>query len=199
MGRGKWASGYLSAVNIRRRGVVIHAEMARPLLWACAAALFLAAPAGAASEICTPSQPQQAQQQTRSAKPAGKADDRADHGNQPRVKWWIDPKRRAEWNITDQQSAAIELIWKKSAPTLADARGRVAKMEEALAQLTRDDSVEESKIIAQIEQLEQTRAEANKLRTLMIYRMNKLLTPDQRARVKAHYERPDPGKRDSSR
>ena len=195
MGQGKWASGYLSAVNIRRRGVVIHAEMARPLLWACAAALFFAAPAGAAAEICTASQQQQ--QKPGGQPPAGKSDRPGDHGGQQPLKWWIDPKLRAELMITDQQSALVEQIWQKSTPKIREARTKLEQLEEALAQLTRDDSIEEAKIIAQIDQVEQLRAEANKRRTLMIYRMNKILTPDQRAKVKALYERRDPSRRDS--
>ena len=43
-------------------------------------------------------------------------------------------------------------------------------------------------MIAQIDKVENLRAELNKGRTLMIYRMNKLLTPDQRAKVKAMYD-----------
>ena len=198
MGHPEWASGYISAVNIRRRGVVIHAEMARPLLWACAAALFLAAPAAAAAEICNASQQQAPQQQRGAQAPAGKSDRPGEHNGQPnRPKWWIDPKLRAELGISDQQSALVEQIWQKSTPKILEAREKLKQLEDTLAQLTRDESIDEAKIIAQIDQVEQMRAEANKRRTLMIYRMNKILKPDQRAKVEALFKRPDPPKRDS--
>jgi Spy/CpxP family protein refolding chaperone len=170
--------------------------MARPILRACTAVLFLTAQAAAAAELCMA--PQQNQQQ-RAGQSASKGDSKGDHKAPQRPKWWIDQKLRAEFGISDQQSALVEQIWRKSAPPLSEAREKVRKLEEILAQLTRDDSIDEAKIIAQIEQVEQMRAEANRQRTLMIYRMNKILKPDQRAKVRAYYEGPQPSKRDSSR
>jgi hypothetical protein len=58
-----------------------------------------------------------------------------------------------------------------------------------------DSNADETAIVAQIAVVESTRAELNKGRTLMIYRMNKLLSVDQRAKVKAMYDRREPNKR----
>ena len=200
----EWASGYLGAVNSRRRGVVIHAEMVRPIFRACAAVLFLTAQAAAAAELCTgPQQQNQPQtQQPRPGQSAGKGDKAKGGDHKPpqeRLKWWIDPKLRAQFAINDQQSALVEQIWSRDAPGIREARNKLQKLEEILEQLTRDDSTDEAKIVVQIDQVEQMRAETNKRRTLMIYRMNKILTPDQRAKVRAYYEGPQPPKRDSSR
>jgi len=195
----EWAAGYLGAVNVRRRGVEIHAEMARPILLACTAVLFLTAQAAAAAELCTGTQQNQQQRPGQSAGKGEKGDKGGDHKPAERPKWWIDQKLRAELGITDQQSAAVEQIWQKSTPGIGEVREKLQKLEETLAQLTRDDSIDEAKIIAQIDLVEQMRAETNRRRTLMIYRMNKILKPDQRAKVKALYERRDPPKRDSSR
>jgi len=196
----EWAAECLAAVNVRRRGVVIHAEMVRPILRASAAVLFLTAQAAAAAEICTPPQQNQQQRPGQSAGKGEKGDKGGDHKPaQERPKWWIDQKLRAELGITDQQSAAVEQIWQKSTPGIGEVREKLQKLEETLAQLTRDDSIDEAKIIAQIDLVEQMRAETNRRRTLMIYRMNKILKPEQRAKVKALYERRDPPKRDSSR
>ena len=112
-------------------------------------------------------------------------------------KWWIDAKLRSELGVTDQQSTAVEQIWQKSLPGLRDARERLGKLEDTLSKMTADMS-DEIAVIAQIERVENTRAELNKGRTLMIYRMHKLLTPDQRAKVKAMYEKREPPRRDPS-
>jgi Spy/CpxP family protein refolding chaperone len=119
---------------------------------------------------------------------------------EPRSKplWWIDPKLRAELGITDQQSAAVDAVWQKTVPLLRDARARLDKLEEALSAMTQKDGSDETAVLAQIERVENTRAEASKTRTIMIYRMNKLLTVDQRAKVKAMYERRDPSRRGPS-
>lgn len=116
-----------------------------------------------------------------------------------RPKWWIDAKLRAGLGITDQQSAAVETVWSKSLPALRDARERLDKLEDALSVMTQRDGSDEAAVIAQIERVENTRAEANTARTLMIYRMHKILTVDQRAKVKAMFDRPEPPRRGSSR
>lgn len=119
-------------------------------------------------------------------------------GNQPPPrKWWTDPQDRAELGITDPQSAAVEAIWQKSLPQLRDTRERLDKLEDALSQLIRE-GAEESTVVSEIDRVEHIRAEHNKARTLMLYRMNKVLTPDQRAKLKALWDRQhDPSRRGS--
>ena len=164
--------------------------MARPLFWAFAGLLLASAPALASDDICETAQQQKSAQQP----PAG----RGDHGGRgegdskgERKHWWIDPKLRTDLGITDQQSALVEQIWQKSLPSLREAREKLAKMDDTLSKMIAD-GVDEAKVIAQIELVENTRADANKRRTLMIYRMNKVLTADQRAKVKAMFEQNDP-------
>jgi Spy/CpxP family protein refolding chaperone len=111
-------------------------------------------------------------------------------------KWWIDAKLRSELGVTDQQSAAVDQIWQKSLPALRDGRERLGKLEATLSKMT--EVSDEATVIAQIDRVENMRAELAKGRTLMIYRMHKLLTPDQRAKVKAMYEKREPPRRDPS-
>jgi Spy/CpxP family protein refolding chaperone len=179
--------------------------MARNIAWVVAALLFVPAPGRAAglreTSICEPAdaancEKAQAPQQ-RGAHPPATAKPEDKPGQRPeRVKWWIDPKRRAELGITDQQSALVEQVWQKSAPSLREGREKLTKLEDALSKLT--NGTDEAAVIAQTERVESLRAELNKGRTLMIYRMDKILTPDQRAKVKAMHEQHDSGRRGSS-
>jgi Spy/CpxP family protein refolding chaperone len=132
-----------------------------------------------------------------------KKGDKPDKGNKPDdrqgpLKWWIDAKLRADLGITDQQSAAVDAVWQKTAPGLREARLKLDKLEDTLSEMTQRDGADDAAVIAQIALVENTRAEANKARTLMIYRMNKILNADQRAKVKAMHERRDPPRRGSS-
>jgi Spy/CpxP family protein refolding chaperone len=171
--------------------------MDRLLSWAFAALLALPAVPAAALSLCEGTQQRGGQppsgRSDRGDKPGG---DREGH---PRLKWWIDPKMRAELSVTDQQSAAVEQIWQKDAPALREAWSKLEKLEDALTQMTTRDGTDEAAVIAQIDRVENMRAEGNKRRTAMIYRMNKVLTPDQRAKVKALFERRDPPRRPSPR
>ena len=165
--------------------------MARNIAWVVAALLLVPASGRAAGlgeiAVCDREQaPQQRGQTAGAAKPdKDKPSQRTD-----RPRWWIDAKLRGELGITDQQSAAIEAVWQKSLPGLREGRSKLEKLEDALSKLT--DGHDEAAVIAQIAVVENLRADLNKGRTLMIYRMNKILTPDQRAKVKAMFEQHDP-------
>jgi len=170
--------------------------MARQLTWALAL-LLCASTSGRAAELCDATL-QQTGGASSAAKPGDQRGDRKDGespGHQGPRRWWSDPQLRADLGITDQQSKLVEQVWQKSLPKLRDARAQLEKLEDALSQMLARDDADEAAVIAQIERVEAARAEANTKRTLMIYRMNKVLTPDQRAKVKAMMERRDGGRR----
>jgi Spy/CpxP family protein refolding chaperone len=175
------------------RGRNYATDMVRQIAFGIALLLLVSVP-GRAAELC---EKEHAAQQRgahppAAAKPDKPIDDKAHP--EPRPKWWIDAKLRAELSINDQQSASVEKVWNAAAPGLSDLRAKLQKLEETLSQMT-DSNADETAVIAQIAIVETTRAELNKGRTLMIYRMNKLLTADQRAKVKAMYDRREPNKR----
>jgi len=165
--------------------------MARPIYWAFAALLAAGAPAAGAAELCDA-----AQQRAGQVPPTKAEQGKTDKGQPPqnreghRPRWWSDPKSRADFAITDQQSAAVEKIWQKNIETLRDTRAKLERLEEELALLTNANNADESAVIAKIEAVENMRADGNKRRTLMIYRMLKVLTPEQRVKVKALFEQP---------
>jgi Spy/CpxP family protein refolding chaperone len=154
---------------------------------------MLASTSGRAAELCEATQQRAGTPAT--AKPKGDKraqDDKKPGAHQdPKWKWWLDPQRRAELGINDQQSALVEQVWVKSLPKLRELREQLEKLEAALSVLLAKDQGDEATIAAQIDRVEAARAEANKARTLMIYRMHKVLNVEQRAKVKALMERRD--------
>ena len=164
--------------------------MTSHIAWVVAVLLLVPASGRAAGLDATCEKDQAPQQRGAHPQAAAKPDKKADEKPGPRPerpKWWIEPKLRAELQISDQQSALVEQVWQKSAPSLRELREKLTKLEDVLSKLT--DGADEAAVIAQSEKVETLRAELNKGRTLMIYRMNKILTADQRAKVKAMYER----------
>jgi Spy/CpxP family protein refolding chaperone len=166
--------------------------MKTTLAWACAA-LLLASTPGQAAEACDATQPPQRSK-------GSKQPDQAASEKQGPKKWWIDAGLRAELDVTDQQSAAIEKEWQKSLAERAETRHRLEKLEAILDKMILD-AADEAAVTAQLEKVEAARVEANKARVLTLYRMNKLLNQDQRAKldakVKAMRER-DRGRRGGS-
>jgi Spy/CpxP family protein refolding chaperone len=166
--------------------------MARQITWAFAVLMFLAT-SGRAAELCEATQQRGGTSAT--AKPKGDKraqDDKKPGAHQePKWKWWIDPQHRAELAITDQQSALVEQVWVKSLPKLRELREQLLTLEAALSVLLAKDQGDDAAIAAQIDRVEAKRAEGNTARTLMIYRMHKVLNVDQRAKVMAMMERRD--------
>lgn len=137
-----------------------------------------------------------------SALTAGPGDDRHDrqergkpHGDRPgetrqgrdRWKWWL--YDRAELGITDRQSAEIDSIFETTMPAQRAKREELERMEAALSTLTTENKADVSAVTQQVERVENLRADINKTRTVMLYRINLLLSPEQRAKVKALIEK----------
>jgi Spy/CpxP family protein refolding chaperone len=149
--------------------------MARLFAWAFAALLMLPA-AGFAGEC------DRGQDPSGRASQPGHSNGRGDPNHQP-PKFWVDPKLRAELGITDQQSSAIESIWQTGFPQRAEARDKLDKLEAQLDQMMREASGDEAAIVALIDRVEAARSEVSKARVLMLYRINKVLRPEQRAKL----------------
>src|SRR5215510_1805194 len=118
-------------VNTERKEVVIAAvvprrdstDMSRYVAWAFAALLLIPV-TGSAEGLCDRAQGQ--------GKPAGHEAGKPDQGHQPPPKWWIEPKLRAELEITDQQSREIDAIFNKDYKQRADTRKRLDELEKKL-------------------------------------------------------------------
>jgi Spy/CpxP family protein refolding chaperone len=159
--------------------------MARQLSWAVAALLLIPLFPGAA-DACEDSSDAVYAQQPGGPKPGGQ--------DRRPTRWWADEPERTELGITDQQSAAIEQIWQNTFPRLKELRERLDQLEETLSQMIRD-TADEAAVMAHVDKVESTRTEANKARVLMLYRMNRVLTPEQRVKLKELRDRRENARR----
>lgn len=103
----------------------------------------------------------------------------------PRPKFWQDSKLRQEIGITDQQSAALEQIFSSSIQMLRDARKDLDALEAVLSRTIQENTADLITVSQQVDKVEAARSAYNKARTLMLYRMNLVLSAEQRAKVKA--------------
>ena len=145
--------------------------MTRYVAWAFAALLLIPA-TGSAKGLCDKGQSQ------------GKSGSAQQSGHQF-PKWWVEPKSRAELNITEKQSALIDAAWKKDYQRRAEGRKKLAELEEKLDQMMLAASADEAAVAALLDKVEAARSEANKARALVLYQIYKLLTPEQRAKLDA--------------
>jgi Spy/CpxP family protein refolding chaperone len=105
-------------------------------------------------------------------------------------KWWMSDEGKAELGLTEQQSAEIEAIFQESLPRLRATKNELDREEQVLSGLI-ETSRDEAQVVQQIERVEAARSEMSKTRTLMLFRMHQVLSTQQRAKLKAMYERRD--------
>jgi Spy/CpxP family protein refolding chaperone len=115
------------------------------------------------------------------------------HDQQPndrnRHKWWQDPKLRAELNLTDVQAREVEEIFQSAVPRLRSLKQQLDQLEADLSRMIRERTADESTVAQQVDRVEATRSELSKARTLMLYRMHRILTADQNAKLKTMHDR----------
>jgi Spy/CpxP family protein refolding chaperone len=175
--------------------------MASRTAWFLAAALACATPVSAASARCdqAPAQkPEPGARGTDSRAPDGRGGaeskdgkDRKDKdGKDPhRVPWWKAADTRAELGITDKQSKEIDDIFQATLPSLRAAKDELDKLDDALDSLIKEGTADSSVVARQVGQAEQARANLTTKRTVMLYRMHRLLTPEQRTKLDAMFAR----------
>ena len=118
---------------------------------------------------------------------------RAQEGPRDRWKWWL--YDRAELNITDKQSAEIDKIFEAAIPGQRARREELERLEDALAVIVKENKADVATVTQQVEKVENLRAELNKTRTVMLYRISLLLSADQRAKLERLRARRDEERR----
>ena len=138
-------------------------------------------------------------EQVQAQKPADQgakaADGRAgaDGGNsgnrrdEHRMPWWKAAETRAQLGISDKQSNDIDAIFQETLPSLRAAKEDLDKMDDAVAKLIKEGTADIAVVSRQVAQAEQARANLTSKRTVMLYRMHRLLTPEQRAKLDAMF------------
>jgi Spy/CpxP family protein refolding chaperone len=104
-----------------------------------------------------------------------------------RWKWWL--YDRAELGITDRQSADIDRIFESTMPAQRAKREELERLEAQLAVMTSENKADVTTVQAQVDKVENLRAEMNKTRTVMLYRINLILSPEQRVKVRELIEK----------
>ena len=122
-----------------------------------------------------------------------------------RMKWWQSIEFQQQLGLSADQSAKIEEIFQATLPSLRASKAEFDRLETSLSRMVADATVDESQIAQQINQVEAARSALSKTRTLMLFRMHRILSPDQRVKLKTlhdqwHSERDSrPGGRDWTR
>ena len=102
-------------------------------------------------------------------------------GAQSSFAWWKCEQFQKDLGLTGDQCARIDSVFQATLPKLREGRAELDREEADLSQLI-DQNVDEAQISKQVDLVEATRAKLNKMRTLMLFRMRQVLTPEQRTK-----------------
>lgn len=111
-----------------------------------------------------------------------------EQGRRPH-RWWQSTDVKALLELTDEQSASLDKIYRKALPKLRESMHRLNAEERTLSRLVGDMDVEEIDVTRQIDRVEATRSELSKTRILMVFRMHRVLTQPQRDDLDGWMER----------
>jgi Spy/CpxP family protein refolding chaperone len=109
-------------------------------------------------------------------------------GQGGKFKWWQSERFVQELGLTREQAARIEEVFQASWPALHAAKADLDRLETELSQLIAEGTASEAKVLQQIDRVEASRSAMGRTRSLMLYRMHRLLSSDQRVKLKALYE-----------
>ena len=112
----------------------------------------------------------------------------ASAGQGSKFKWWQSERFVQELALTKDQSRQIEEVFQASWPALQAAKADLDRLETELSALIADGTAPEAKVLHQIDKVEASRSVMGRARSLMLYRMHRVLSPEQRARLKTLYE-----------
>jgi Spy/CpxP family protein refolding chaperone len=110
--------------------------------------------------------------------------------------WWADDKIKTELGLTADQVKAIDDVYMSTKDELASYRESTERERKELDRLIAESKLEQWQILRQIDRMETARANHNKSFYMMLYRMNRQLTVEQRLKLQTVLDRQRRGGRD---
>lgn len=102
---------------------------------------------------------------------------------QPR-RWWQSDEVTTLLDLSGEQAANLDRIYRNTLPKMHESYRRLSAEERTLSRMIANMQVEEIDVTRQIDRVEAARSELSKTRTLMVFRMYRVLDPTQRSALK---------------
>ena len=166
--------------------------MARQFRWLLAAVFACTVSTGQAAPVSESGTDPEAGLRQRGAEQKSQSGERrqGDRGPEsPRIKWWEDPKWRTELALTDHQSGKIKRIFEEEMGKLRALRDILEKRQAALSLAMREERGSLAAITELVDGVGDMHASMYRTRTLMLYRMDRQLSADQRTKLQQIFER----------
>ena len=104
-------------------------------------------------------------------------------------KWWQTERFQKELALTPEQITRIEGIYQTTEPLLRAQKQAFDRREEKLSKIIADPKSDEPAVLQATDRLEAARTEISRTRTLMFFRIRRVLTDEQNVKITAMHER----------
>ncbi len=98
-------------------------------------------------------------------------------------KWWQDEKIKGELKLSAEQSARIDEVFTTWFARAKDRYDELMRREDQLSNLISGNDVTEAQLLREADQVEFLRGSLSKDRTLMLFRMRRVLSAEQRSKL----------------
>ncbi len=103
-------------------------------------------------------------------------------------RWWQSERFQRELALTQEQITRIEGIYQATTPLLRAQKEAFDRREEKLSKVIADPKSDEAMVIQATDRLEAARNEMGRTRTMMIFRIRRVLTDEQHVKLNAMHE-----------
>jgi Spy/CpxP family protein refolding chaperone len=103
-------------------------------------------------------------------------------------RWWQSERFQKELGLTQEQITRIEGIYQSATPLLRAQKEAFDRREEKLSKVIADPKSDEAMVVQATDRLEAARNEMGRTRTLMIFRIRRVLTDEQHVKLNAMHE-----------
>lgn len=107
----------------------------------------------------------------------------AGQGTDRQQPWWLSPAVQSQIALTPQQAARIDAIFRESLPDRRRLRQQATTLRQQLEGLLAAGTVSDVQAVSLISRLCKVEGQRNVARTMMLVRMHRVLTPDQRIQL----------------
>jgi Spy/CpxP family protein refolding chaperone len=103
-------------------------------------------------------------------------------------KWWQTERFQKELVLTTEQVTRIEGIYQTTEPLLRAQKQAVDRREDKLSKVIQDPKSDEPAVLLAIDRLEAARSEVSRTRNLMFFRIRRVLSDEQNAKIRTMHE-----------
>ena len=102
-------------------------------------------------------------------------------------KWWQTERFQKELALTTDQITRIEGVYQTTEPLVRAQKQAIDRREEKLSKVIQDPKSDEATLLQATDRLEAARNELSRTRTLMLFRIRRVLTDEQNLKINAMY------------